>query len=103
MLQAPWLQAREGDDARPALRNLSKAFTQVAQDAMPAVVFIQVEKLLDAGQSPFGYNNPFDLFGEEFFERFFGRRFPISGANAARGILASILDKLTVPGPRVGM
>ena len=68
--------AQEASDARPALRNLSKAFTQVAQDAMPAVVFIQVEKRLEGGQQPFGYNNPFDLFGEEFFERFFGRRFP---------------------------
>jgi len=40
------------------------------------VVFIQVEKRMSSGQPPFGYNNPFDLFGEEFFERFFGRRFP---------------------------
>jgi serine protease Do len=48
----------------------------VAQKAMPAVVFIQVEKRTSSGQPPFGYNNPFDLFGEEFFERFFGRRFP---------------------------
>jgi serine protease Do len=68
--------AREAEEARSALRQLSSAFTQVAQDAMPAVVFIQVEKNLAGGQSPFGYNNPFDLFGEEFFERFFGRRFP---------------------------
>ena len=32
MLQAPWLQARDTYDARPALRRLSNAFTQVAQD-----------------------------------------------------------------------
>jgi len=69
-------QAREAEDARPALRSLSRAFTQVAQQAMPAVVFIQVEKTLETGTSPFGLNNPFDLFSEEFFERFFGRRFP---------------------------
>lgn len=75
-IQAPPSQARESDDARPALRNLSKAFTQVAQDAMPAVVYIQVERRVAGGQDPFGFNNPFDLFGEEFFERFFGRRFP---------------------------
>lgn len=75
-MQAPPSHAQEASDARPALRSLSKAFTQVAQDAMPAVVFIQVEKRLEGAQSPFGYNNPFDLFGEEFFERFFGRRFP---------------------------
>jgi serine protease Do len=74
--QAPGAQAREADNARPALRSLSKAFTQVAQEAMPAVVFIQVEKQVGGGQRPFGYNDPFDLFGEEFFERFFGRRFP---------------------------
>jgi S1-C subfamily serine protease len=49
-LSVPRLQAREPDDTRPALRSLSKAFTQVAHDAMPAVVFIQVEKLLDADQ-----------------------------------------------------
>jgi len=75
-LQAPPSEAREADNARPALRGLSKAFTQVAQDAMPAVVFIQVEKRVGGGQQPFGYNDPFELFGEEFFERFFGRRFP---------------------------
>jgi serine protease Do len=76
MLQAAHSEARDTNDARPALRSLSQAFTQVAQDAMPAVVFIQVEKRLRGGQQPFRYNDPFDLFGEEFFERFFGRRFP---------------------------
>jgi S1-C subfamily serine protease len=49
-LPVPRLQAQEPDDAHAALRSLSKAFTQVAHDAMPAVVFIQVEKLLDADQ-----------------------------------------------------
>lgn len=63
-LQTPQAYAQERGDARPALRSLSKAFTHVAQDAMPAVVFIQVEKRLSGGQQPFGYNNPFDLFGE---------------------------------------
>jgi serine protease Do len=75
-IQAPPSQAQDAADARPALRSLSNAFTQVAQQAMPAVVFIQVEKRISGGQPPFGYNNPFDLFGDEFFERFFGRRFP---------------------------
>jgi serine protease Do len=73
---APGLQAQSRGEARSELRNLSNAFTQVAQDAMPAVVFIQVEKTLQGGESSSNLNNPFDLFGEEFFERFFGQRFP---------------------------
>jgi serine protease Do len=51
-------------------RELSHAFTSVARQATPAVVFITVEKTV---ASP---NMPFDWFGEEFFERFFGRRSP---------------------------
>lgn len=35
-IPSPPSEARNADDARPALRSLSKAFTQVAQDAMPA-------------------------------------------------------------------
>jgi serine protease Do len=45
---------------------------------MPTVVFIRVEKKVEGGQAfgPFEYNNPFDLFNDEFFERFFGHRSP---------------------------
>ena len=32
--------------------------------------------MLVVANTPFSYHNPFDLFGEEFFERFLGRRFP---------------------------
>jgi serine protease Do len=71
-----WVQARECNEALSAWHSLSKVFTQVAQDAMPAVVFIQVEKILEGGAHPFGFNDPFDLFSDEFFERFFRRRFP---------------------------
>ena len=48
-------------------------FSAVAEQATPAVVFIQVEKQIPASGRYF-FNNPFDLFGEEFSERFFGRR-----------------------------
>lgn len=53
-----------------------KGFSHVAQQASPAVVFIQVEKTVTVGHGQQGFrNNPHELFGEEFFERFFGRGF----------------------------
>ena len=48
-----------------------KGFAGVAAKATPAVVFIQVEKQVPAGNM-YSFNNPFDLFGEDFAERFFG-------------------------------
>jgi serine protease Do len=39
------------------------------------VVFINVDKTV-ATQSPLPFNHPFGGFGDDFFERFFGRRFP---------------------------
>src|SRR5712691_12090288 len=56
-----------------AARELSHAFTTVARQATPAVVFITVEKTVASGGPS---NNPLDWFSEEFFERFFGRRPP---------------------------
>ncbi len=60
------------------IQNTSKAFTTIAQKAMPGVVFINVEKTIETGQSvsPFEFNNPFDLFNDDFFNRFFGYRYP---------------------------
>ena len=68
--------AAEPEEDVKTLRSLSKAFTRVAQKALPAVVFIKVERGESAGRGSSEFNNPFDLFGEEFFERFFGRRQP---------------------------
>jgi serine protease Do len=48
-----------------------KGFAGVAAKATPAVVFIQVEKQVPVGNM-YSFNNPFDLFGEDFAERFFG-------------------------------
>ena len=50
-----------------------KGFSSVAAKATPAVVFIQVEKQVPVGNMQF-FNNPFDLFGEDFSERFFGEQ-----------------------------
>jgi len=68
-------------DDLAALRQTSKAFSQVAKKAIPAVVFIKVEKTIESGAGmtpgvPFEFNDPFDFFGEDFFERFFRHRLP---------------------------
>jgi len=53
------------------LNELSNAFAQVAEQASPAVVFVQVEKELRGGVVP---QTPFDMFPDDFLDRFFGRR-----------------------------
>ncbi|MBI5273664.1 MAG: Do family serine endopeptidase [Chlamydiales bacterium] len=56
-------------------KEFSKAFTSVAKKSIPAVVFIKVESSGDLSdylnQSP-EYQDPFDLFQDDFFNRFFG-------------------------------
>ncbi len=54
----------------------SKAFTSVAKKAMPAVLFIKVQTCTPeqeeyGGANPYG-QNPFDYFGDDFLNRFFG-------------------------------
>jgi serine protease Do len=65
-------------DESALIQNTSKDFTRIAKNVMPTVVFISVEKTIEAGQavSPFQFNNPFDLFNDDFFNRFFGYRYP---------------------------
>lgn len=63
------------------LRQTSKALSSVVKNAVPAVVFIKVEKTIEVGSvmrpgRPFEYNDPFGYFGDEFFERFFRHRLP---------------------------
>lgn len=52
----------------------SKAFSSVAKKAIPAVVFIKVESSNPdiEEDNPYNYQNPFDQFGDDFFNRFFG-------------------------------
>jgi serine protease Do len=75
MLLLPGYVGAQQDDMA-TVRRLSNAFTTVAQQATPAVVFITVERTVEEEQSPLPFDNPFDLFSEEFFERFFRRRAP---------------------------
>lgn len=58
-----------------ALRQTSSAFSAVAKEAIPAVVFIKVEKTVKAGSAA-APGMPFDPFGDDFFERFFRHRLP---------------------------
>jgi len=69
-----------------------KGFAHVARQATPAVVFIQVEKKVEMGRGgQLFFNNPYDLFGEEFFERFFGpgfrRQQPPQGGERGRSFV----------------
>jgi len=65
-----------GDDKSSidTLRQMGKAFASIAQKTSPAVVSVQVEKVIEqsSGQEwPFG-----DPFGDDFFDHFFYRRSP---------------------------
>ncbi|RME01180.1 MAG: DegQ family serine endoprotease [Deltaproteobacteria bacterium] len=75
--------AEGGNPALESLRETGKAFSLIAKQVSPAVVFIQVEQEVSyGGRIPF--NNPFDLFNDEFFRRFFGDRFPYHGGPRGR-------------------
>jgi serine protease Do len=54
------------------LEQTSQAFTQIADKAMPATVYIKAEMLQSQSQCV----NPFDLFGDDFSRRFFGQQLP---------------------------
>jgi serine protease Do len=60
--------------------DLRRGFANVARKAIPAVVFIRVEKTVDVPRvgtpfGPFFFGPNDDLSGDELFERFFGGRF----------------------------
>ena len=66
-----------GDDNNiGSLREMSKAFAQIAKKASPAVVGITTEKMVTRRYSP--HQSPFgeQFFEEDFFENFFRRRSP---------------------------
>ncbi len=60
-------------DAGSVLVAASKARAAIVAKAQPAVVHIKVERVVE-GQRNFRFNNPNDLFNEEFMERFFRDR-----------------------------
>ena len=77
----PVISAHDVDPA--PLQQASKAFSSVAKNAAPAVVFIKVEKMVETGgAAPFGNSSPFDFFNDrqprEYRQRGQGSGFIIS-------------------------
>jgi serine protease Do len=66
------LEAKNPADAGAnLLEQTSQAFTHIADKAMPATVFIKVQIQSQAAEFP----NSFEMFGDEFFRKFFGPQF----------------------------
>ncbi|MGD0078880.1 MAG: DegQ family serine endoprotease [Sedimentisphaerales bacterium] len=67
----------EDEKSIDTLRQLGRAFSQIAEKASPAVVAIKAEKKVTIAypQSPFG-DQPLDPFSQDFFQRFFQRQSP---------------------------
>lgn len=72
------------DDGLSNLRETGKAFSSVARQVSPAVVFIQVESVRQPSRPHSPQGSPFGEwpFGDELFRRFFGDPFP--GAQGAQ-------------------
>ena len=62
------------DENIELLSKTSQAIAEIVKKAMPAVVFVQVEKTIEQNVSPFG-PDPFGMFNDPFFQRFFGPHF----------------------------
>ncbi len=62
------------DENVALLAKTSRAIAEIVKKAKPAVVFVQVEKTIEQSVSPFG-PDPFGMFNDPFFQRFFGPQF----------------------------
>lgn len=60
------------DDSVDVLRQTGRAFSAVARESVPSVVFIQVEQIIESRGRGDGFNDPFDFFGDDMLRRFFG-------------------------------
>jgi serine protease Do len=64
-----------GQSPAKVAKELSEAFAATAKKAMPAVVSIKIEKVIEQSPSssgtPFGFNDPFGSFGDQFMKKFF--------------------------------
>ncbi|MDH4239678.1 MAG: Do family serine endopeptidase [Phycisphaerae bacterium] len=73
------LPALAEDAGINALRQVSKAFAKIAEEASPAVVGIKAEKTITYSQPTFRdwpFGEQFDPFGDDIFDRFFRWRSP---------------------------
>ena len=77
LLALPAVAEPSADNHTQALDNLratSRAFSAIEKNVSPAVVSIRVEKTIRgiAGNREMPFNDPSELFGDEFAKRFFG-------------------------------
>lgn len=77
LLASPQVFAQAGNNENCVCspEQTSKAFTTVAKKSIPAVVFIKVQSNCaddEEGGYPYGFQNPYDFNGDDFFHRFFG-------------------------------
>jgi len=73
------VEALYGESANDVdiLERTARTFSSVAKKAIPAVVFIHVEKSVRVGGSGSPhFNDPFGFFGDDFMRRFFGYEHP---------------------------
>ncbi len=49
-------------------------FCEVAQKAMPAVVYLKIQLVAGAGSDYYSSDDPFGFYGDDLFERYFGAR-----------------------------
>ncbi len=73
LVSATAVTATEKDDIA-FLNRSAKAFSSVVKKAGPAVVHVQVEKVIQK-QNNFSGQDPFGFFSDPFFEHFFGPQF----------------------------
>ncbi len=55
-----------------ALKKTGQAFSEVARKTVPAVVYLEVKTTVEVRGRRMPFNDPFDLFGDDFMRRFFG-------------------------------
>jgi len=65
-----------------AAKQLGRAFTTVAKEAVPAVVSIEADREMSAATADgVPWNNPGNMFPDELWQRFFGGRMPMPAPN----------------------
>jgi serine protease Do len=80
LLFVPLSAFAEDKNSIATLRQMGKAFASIAEKASPAVVGVKTEKVITAEDYPslreWPFGSPFSPFDDDFFERFFGYRYP---------------------------
>jgi serine protease Do len=76
MFVTPLSVLAQNTDSIAVLRQMGKAFASIAEKTSLAVVSIKSEKIITREYSTFPDLQPFDPFGDDFFDFFFRRRSP---------------------------